>query len=138
MMEMFNISAADWCVAVETVRLRQGERRFWRAVIHTQLHRQPALLHSLGGLDFIPAPAADFAPFGSYERKCLLICADCCLFLQVSCVSHVASELTGQQFWCLVQSCLCMKTEPSGFLMLSPPNYNLFVCLLPHLTQGLY
>lgn len=65
MMEMVNKRAAEGCVATSG----QGQGRFWRAVIHTQLHRQPALVHSLGGLDSIPAPAADFAPFGSYFRE---------------------------------------------------------------------
>lgn len=75
MMEMVNKRAAEGCVATSGDSQAaagtegQGQGRFWRAVIHTQLHRQPALVHSLGGLDFIPAQAADLAPFGSYFRE---------------------------------------------------------------------
>lgn len=74
MMGMFNVSAADWCGAI---RLQQGQRCFWRPVIHAQLHRQPTLLYSLGGFDFIPA--ADFAPFGSYFREKMFV--DLCRLL---------------------------------------------------------
>lgn len=72
-------------------RSSTGNPRYFTALVDSILFQQRILLL----LDHI--------------LESLLICADCCLlFLQVSCVNHAASELTGQWFWCLVPRCLCV------------------------------
>lgn len=101
-----------------------GNPRYFTALVDSILFQQRILLL----LDHI--------------LESLLICADCCLlFLQVSCVNHAASERTNGTVILVsgTEVPVCMKTELSGVAFnVVASQLQPFVCLLPHLMQGLF